>query len=95
MTILEGIYNGKIIPSEQFVKEGGEYDRLMEQYSEQVKRLTELLDSEGRELLEEMQEAGMAMERISDKENFIEGFCLGARTMLEILNRDLTDRTVL
>ena len=40
-------------------------------------------------------ETDHAMELISEKESFIDGFCLGARIVLEVLNRDLANRTIL
>ena len=95
MNILEEIYNGNINPSEKFVKKDGEYGRLLNEYAEQMDKLTAMLDDDRKKLLESILETDGAMEQISHKESFIEGFCLGAGIMLEILNRDLTDRTVL
>lgn len=95
MTILEELYNGNINPSDKFVKKGGEYGRLLNEYAVQLDRLTAMLDEGEKKLLESILETNGSMEIISHKESFIEGFCLGSRIMLEILNRDLTDRTVL
>ena len=46
MTILEEFYNGNINPSEKFVKKGGEYGRLLNEYAEQLDRLTAMLDDD-------------------------------------------------
>ena len=95
MTILEEIYHGNINPSEKFVKKNGEYAQLFTEYTTKLDSLMAIINEDERDLLEGILETGGAMEMMSHKESFIEGFCLGAGIMLEILNRDLTDRTVL
>ena len=95
MTILEELYNGNINPSEKFIKKDSEYRSLMNEYAEQIDKLTAILDNGEKELFEKIMETGVSIGYISDKENFIGGFCLGARIMIEIPNRDPTDRSVL
>ena len=95
MTILEELYNGNVVPWEKFAKRGGEYARLLNELAECSNKLSALLDDTSKELWNKIMDTDRAMEFISEKESFIDGFCLGARIMLEILNRDLTDRTVL
>ena len=95
MSILDELYNGNVVPAERFVKKGGEYARLMNELTECSEKLSAILDDTGKEMWNKIMDTDRAMEFISEKESFIDGFCLGARIMLEILNRDLTDRTVL
>ena len=95
MTILEEIYSGNIVPAEKFVKKGGEYAELLNILAECSDKLAVKLDGTERTLWEKATQAERSIEAISDKESFIDGFCLGARIMLEIMSRDLANRTIL
>ena len=95
MTILEELYNGNVVPWEKFAKKDGEYARLLNELAECSDQLSTLLDDTSKELWNKIMDTDHAMELISEKESFIDGFCLGARLMAEVLNRDLTDRSVL
>ncbi|MBE6708259.1 MAG: hypothetical protein E7578_03335 [Ruminococcaceae bacterium] len=95
MTILKELYNGNICPGEKFVKKSGEYQKLMIKLSGCVDKLIPMIGDEGRDLWDEIRETELSMEVISDRESFIDGFCIGARMMLEVMSEDRTDRTVL
>ncbi|MBQ7827415.1 MAG: hypothetical protein IJ386_04035 [Clostridia bacterium] len=95
MTILEELYNGNICPGEKFAKAGGEYARMSGELSKKIDRFIPMLNEAEIKLWEDIMETKNTMEVISDRQNFIDGFCMGARIMLEILDRDLTDRTIL
>jgi len=95
MSILDELYNGNIVPAERFVKKGGEYARLMGELAECTEKLSSTLDDTGKELWDRIMDTDHAMEFLTEKASFIDGFCLGVRIMVEVLNCDLTDRSVL
>ena len=95
MSILDELYNGNVVPAEKFVKKDSEYARLISELAECTEKVSVLLDGNEKKLWERMMDADHAMELLSEKQSFIDGFCLGARIMLEVMSRDLKDRTVL
>lgn len=86
MSILEELYNGKINPCEAFVKKGSEYQSLSTQLTEYIETLLPLLTKEERELYEIIEETISERSCISEREHFIEGFCIGAQMVWEIKN---------
>ncbi len=85
MAILEELYNGNIVPSEKFIKKGGEYQKVNDELSEKIEKLTCTLNSKEKDLCEEIGDGICKLSYISEKECFIEGFRLGAQIMREIL----------
>lgn len=90
MSILEELYNGKINPAEKSVKESSEYSECNKQLTENMKKLSMLLKDNEKELYEKVMENIFELNYLSEKRNFIDGFCVGSQMMLEILNHHKT-----
>ena len=86
MSVLEDLYDGNINPYERYINPEGEYQRLNTQVTGKIEVLINSLSSEEKQQLDEIIDSFAAIGYISEKENFIEGFCLGAKIMLEIIS---------
>ena len=83
MSVIEELYEGNIAPIDKCVKKGSEYQRLSRKLSMAVDEfMTRLTDGE-KEIFENIQNINNELEYKSEKERFIEGFCLGARIAWE------------
>ena len=89
MSILNEFYLGNIYPSEKIIKDGGEYDKLNKQCSDDTDVLEQTLDEKQKELFDKIQNADMRLNAIAVEESYIDGFCTGAKIMLEVLNREI------
>ena len=79
---LEDLYYGNITPYDRQIRSGTSLMKAMEQSQECEEKLTELLDGEAHSLLLRLIDGTLALE------NFILGFRLGARLILEALDED-------
>ncbi len=86
MSILEELYNGNINPLERYIKNGSEYQKLNNQLTECLDELMLLLDNRGKQLCEKIGDNIADLSCISEKECFIEGFCMGTQMMWEIMH---------
>ena len=86
MSIIEELYNGNINPSEKFIKKGSEYANLTKQVSDCSVKLMSILNIEQKALLNESSDIMSNLCYINEKEAFTEGFCIGAKMMLDIMN---------
>lgn len=83
--ILEDLYYGDITPNERIVKHGTSLQRAMEQAEECEEQLTALLEGEEKTLLLRLLNAENEIGSTLALENFILGFRLGVRLILEAL----------
>ena len=83
---LRALYSGEIRPCEKAYPTDEVYRELAEQFEAQRAELVKLLDEKGAFLLTELLELHMEMCTYTDVEDFISGFRLGARIVLEILD---------
>lgn len=88
MSILNELYNGNIKPAEKCVKKDSEYQKCNTELTENTKKLTALLNDTEKELYEQVLENMFNLSYISEKQNFIDGFCIGSQMMLEILRHN-------
>lgn len=95
MSILSELYYGNICPMEKHIKVDGEYKKLLTKATDLMEKLNESLSEEDKSIWNEINDMSSIMESISERESFIEGFCLGARTILEIMNYDSAKRKLL
>ena len=86
MTILNELYNGNIEPAQRFVKKGSEYQSLQNELAEMAEQLTATLNKEQKQLLLKVEDVLLNLNSISEEEIYIDGFCTGAKMLLEILN---------
>ena len=83
---LENLYFGGITPSCSQAKPGTPLQRAMEQSARLEKQLTELLDDHSHSLLLQLLNAENEIGSTLALENFVLGFRLGARLILEALD---------
>ena len=89
---LEDLYYGNIIPHEKRIPAKSELQRRVSRAAECENRLTELLNDEGKELLSVFTSAQQEIDSITAIDNFILGFRLGVRLMVECMDEnDITD----
>ncbi len=85
-TTLEDLYYGNITPNNLQCKRGTPLQRVMEQSEECEEQLTALLDGKKKTLLLRLINAENEISSTLALENFIQGFRLGVRLMLEALD---------
>ena len=85
---LENLYFGNITPNDQIVKSGTALKKAMEQSAECEEKLTALLEDKEKTLLLRLINAENEIGSTMALENFILGFRLGVRIILEALDED-------
>ena len=85
---LEDLYFGNITPCDQTVRAGSALKQAMEQSEECEKQLTALLEDSEKKLLLRLINAENEIGSTMALENFILGFRLGVRMILEALDED-------
>ncbi len=86
MNILDEFYNGNISPVEKFIKKESEYYKLNCELIDKIENFTTKLGSKDKVLFEEIENKAIMLCAICEEERYIEGFCTGAKLMLEIMN---------
>ena len=85
---LEDLYFGNITPNDQIVKSGTALKKAMEQSAECEEKLIALLEDKEKTLLLRLINAENEIGSTLALENFILGFRLGTRLILEALDED-------
>ena len=85
---LENLYFGNITPNDQTIKSGTALKEAMEQSAECEEKLTALLEGKEKTLLLRLLNAENEVCSTMALENFILGFRLGVRMILEALDED-------
>ena len=86
--MLENLYFGNIIPNDQNVRSGTALKKAVEQSAECEEKLTALLEDKEKTLLLRLINAENEIGSTMALENFILGFRLGVRMILEALDED-------
>ena len=85
---LKNLYFGNITPNDQIVRSGTALKKAMEQSAECEEKLTALLEDKEKTLLLRLINAENEIGSTMALENFILGFRLGVRMILEALDED-------
>lgn len=85
---LQDLYYGNINPSTKSVDRSSELYGLMKTVSDSEEKLLKLLQGEEKTLLEQFSNAYIALNSKTAEERFIEGFRLGARIVIEVIQKD-------
>ena len=88
-SVLRQLYNNELEILESSYPTDPVYLELRDQLDEKNDMLTGMLNDQGRKLLEEMIDLRMQMDGSLHVDKFSDGFKLGARIMLEILEEAL------
>ena len=85
---LEDLFYGSIIPNERQITPKSELQRMVNRAAECERTLAELLDEKGRHTLTALTSAQQEIDSITAIENFILGFRLGARLIMECMDEN-------
>lgn len=83
---LEDFYYGNITPNTQDMAPNSELKRATDRVARFEKQLTEQLDKAGQAILEKLIESQHEIDSITALENFILGFRLGVRMIVESMD---------
>ena len=83
---LEDLYYGNITPNAQDMAPNSELKRATDRVTRFENQLTELLDNAGRAVLAKLIESQQEIDSITALENFILGFRLGAKIVMESMD---------
>ena len=85
---LEDLYYGNITPNAQDMTPNSELKRATDRVTRFEKQLTEQLDEAGQAVLAKLIESQQEIDSITALENFILGFRLGAKIMMECMDNN-------
>ena len=88
MNIIEELWYDNIAPCERDFKKGSVYSELLGYIVKHENDLRRLLNDEGKKIFEKYIECSNEMYGISEREAFVRGFTLGARTIIEVMNAE-------
>ncbi|MCI8740887.1 MAG: hypothetical protein HFG10_12435 [Oscillibacter sp.] len=83
---LEDLYYGNITPCEQQMIPGSELKRTVNRVAKCEEQLAKLLDEEGKHILTRLTCSQQEANSITATENFVLGFRLGVRLMVECMD---------
>ena len=84
--VLEELYHGNINPNERILIRNTQYDTALKVLSENEDVLSKLLEGKERSLFLDLMNAQSEISGITSVEYFIEGFRLGARMGIEVMD---------
>lgn len=86
--MLEELYYGNIRPNDkQFIRDT-QFDKAMHMLSENEAKLTDLLEGQEKKLFLDLVNAQSEVNGVTAVESFINGFRLGARIAIEVMNEE-------
>ena len=85
---LEDLYYGNITPNAQDMTPNSELKRATDRVTRFEKQLTEQLDEAGQAVLAKLIESQQEIDSITALENYILGFRLGAKIMMECMDNN-------
>lgn len=85
---LEDLYYGSITPSEQRMTPGSEMEKAVARVTSYEKQLMEQLEETEQDALTKLIRSQHEINGITTTENFILGFRLGVRLMVECMDED-------
>ena len=85
---LEDLYYGNITPCDKRIRSDSPLQRVLDEAEQRAEQLAAKLDAEGKALLHRMADAENEASSTIALENFILGFRLGTRLILEALDKD-------
>jgi len=98
MYVLEKLWRGEISPMERPLRRGSEYHQKIVEICGKMDALLEALPPAAKAQVEELDDLKTDLSLLAEKDSFLYGFRMGARTMLDILGeyegqfRDLPER---
>lgn len=88
MRIIEELYFGNIDPNMKQLDCNSAYEKAMKTFVENEEQLTELLEGKEKQLFYGLLNAHAEISGVTGVERFIDGFKLGSRFMLEVMDEE-------
>lgn len=86
MNILEELYYGNIVPNEKCAKFDDQVKELLKLLNRNEEKLTATLTELQKETFEKYKDCNREISEISEREIFLNGFRLGARIIIDVVN---------
>lgn len=86
MDILEDLYYGNLFPHEKCAKFDDEMKELIGLLNRNEEKLIATLSDEQKEIVEKYKDCNREISEISERNAFLNGFRLGARSIIEVVN---------
>ena len=86
MNVLDELYYGNISPFERHTDRNPACKELQGYITRHMETLRKSLDTDGRQTLEKLDACLSEFESMCEQDAFTEGFCLGARIMIEVMD---------
>ena len=86
MNTLEDLYYGNIVPNEKCAKLDDEVKELLKLLNRNEEKLVATLTEAQKETFEKYKDCNREISEISEREKFLNGFRLGARIIIDVVN---------
>lgn len=86
MNILEELYYGNIVPNEKCAKLDDEVKELLKLLNRNEEKLLVIFSEEQKINFEKYKDCNREISEISEREIFLNGFRLGARIIIDVVN---------
>ena len=87
MNIIEELWYGRINTSQRIQPDDKSASELTEQIVEKEDELAALLSDKAKEILDQMRDMQVDLSTSNERKVFISGFRIGARIMLEVMDK--------
>ena len=87
MNTLEDLYYGNLFPQEKCAKLDDEVKELLKLLNRNEEKLTATLSEDQKETFEKYKDCNREISEISEREIFLNGFRLGARIIIDVVNK--------
>ena len=84
--ILDELYFGNIVPDEQYIVKGSEYEKEMNRILEYEEALEKTLNKSEKDVLIKYRESSLNINSITSKEMWKKGFIMGLRIGIEVMD---------
>ena len=84
--ILDELYFGNIVPDEQYIVKGSEYEKEINRILEYEEALEKSLNKSEKEILIKYRESSLNITSITSKEMWKKGFITGLRIGIEVMD---------
>ena len=84
--ILDELYFGNIVPDEQYIVKGSEYEKEMNRILEYEEALEKTLNKSEKDVLIKYRESSLNINSITSKEMWKKGFIMGLRMGIEVMD---------
>lgn len=85
MYVLNKLWTGEISPMERMIRPGSAYQKTVAEISTKMDILMEALSPEEKTQVEELEDLKGNLNLLAEEEQFLYGFRMGARMMLDIM----------